>query len=351
MIRALPSIRSLASFITIVHLLLILSVPYWISTEKKAKPKEKKITVQTIALTPPTSKIKASETKPTPVKTSVPKQAVEEIKEPIAAAEEPKITKPAPTPAASPAKKEPKKPSASVKESEKKKPTVSSEKKKPEKKSEKSKPVEKKSKAAPAKPKSTQTGKKATESKPKEASAKSKPSDTKTENQTKALSNKAKKEAYEQQQAEIKNSTKAKQKTLIASAQKTISQISSSHGKLSTKMDDSYLGALKGIENLQVETFTGEVEGSLNSYEITYYQELASRLKLLLRLPKYGEVKVKLTLNRAGEFIKLAIDKAENSENRKYLEQKLPGLKYPAFGNNFKEKDQFTFILSISNEL
>lgn len=85
--------------------------------------------------------------------------------------------------------------------------------------------------------------------------------------------------------------------------------------------------------------------------ELTYQEELIGRLKLLLRLPEYGLVRVKLTLERSGKVKQLTVTNAESSKNKSYIEKTLPTLTFPAFGNNFSGQDSFTFSLNLSNEL
>lgn len=143
--------------------------------------------------------------------------------------------------------------------------------------------------------------------------------------------------------------SKTKQKELIADAQKSIDQISKARDKLKASSEKT-APTLKKIENLQIETFTSESGHSLSSQEESYYDELASRLKMLLRLPEYGEVKIKLTINRIGKFVKLAVVNSKSPVNRNYIEKTIPSLKFPAFENNFPGKEEFTFILAMSNE-
>ena len=88
----------------------------------------------------------------------------------------------------------------------------------------------------------------------------------------------------------------------------------------------------------------------LNDKEIGYRDELAGRLKLLLRLPEFGEVKIKLTLSRAGKVAKVSIVSAESAANRTYIEKTIPTLSFPSFGNNFGTLPEYTFLISLSND-
>lgn len=266
--------------------------------------------------------------------------APEPIPEPVSKpAPEPK---PAPSPVKKEVKKEPKpkekakptppksKPKPPPKPKAKDKPTP----KKPEKKAapEKKKPVEKK----PVEKKPTKTTPKK-ESKPKPKAEPDKPTLD---------------PEVEAQRVKQTEAAQAKRRELLANAQKSIAQIEQTRDKLSATSAKSMLtAALPGrIDALQVETFLGSDEGKLSSQEISYYDELAGRLKLLLRLPEYGEVKIKLTLERSGRFVKVSVVNAQSVNNRKYVEKTLPTLTYPGFGSNFDDAAQYTFVIALSNE-
>ncbi len=141
---------------------------------------------------------------------------------------------------------------------------------------------------------------------------------------------------------------KAKRRALLANAQKNIAQIEKNHDKLSENQSAAMPAQ---IDSLQVETFFAETGAQLNSQEIGYYDELASYLKLKLRLPEYGEVKLKLTLDRSGRFVKVTIVNSKSERNRKHVEKTLATLKYPSFSGNFGNLAQYTFVIALSNDL
>lgn len=145
---------------------------------------------------------------------------------------------------------------------------------------------------------------------------------------------------------------KTKRRDLLASAQKSIAKIEPTHDKLGASQIslESVPKVPRSIDSLQIEAILGEKKGELTSQEIGYHEELARRLKLLLRLPEFGEVKIKLTLERSGQFVKVVIISTESDSNRQYIEKSLPKLKYPSFGNNFTDKEQYTFVIALSNE-
>lgn len=141
---------------------------------------------------------------------------------------------------------------------------------------------------------------------------------------------------------------KVKRKELLADAQKSISKIQQGHDKVIANA-----AVLPGsITTLQLETLNANATAEeFTPQQRSYYDELESRLKLQLRLPEYGAVKIKLTLERSGRYVKMAIVSAKSAANRAYIEKMLPTLKYPGFGDHFGDKEQYTFVISLSNDL
>lgn len=145
---------------------------------------------------------------------------------------------------------------------------------------------------------------------------------------------------------------KAKRRELLSNAQKSIAKIDHVYDKLAAETANTVAGVIPAkIDTLQVETLAIESANSLSPQEKSYYDELASRLKLVLRLPEFGEVRIKLTLDRSGKFVKVVIMSAESVKNSTYIEKTLPTLTYPSFGTNFSDQPQYTFIIALSNEM
>ncbi len=80
----------------------------------------------------------------------------------------------------------------------------------------------------------------------------------------------------------------------------------------------------------------------------SYQATLVGYLKQVLNLPEFGEVKIQLTLKQDGSLVNLLVLKAESEKNRKYLEESLPRLRFPAPSG---KKKQETFIVTFCNEL
>lgn len=151
-----------------------------------------------------------------------------------------------------------------------------------------------------------------------------------------------------------KEAEKTKRRELLANAQKSIAKMQSAHDTLAPKSNTEIASStIPGrIETLSSQTLAIIDEGnSFSEQEHSYHEELASRLKLLLRLPEFGSVKIQLTLKRSGEFVAVSVVNAKSNKNRTYIEKMLPTLNYPGFGDNFTGKDQHTFTINLSNDL
>lgn len=163
---------------------------------------------------------------------------------------------------------------------------------------------------------------------------------------------KKKKEAAKKKEA-THLAEKQQQQKLMTMAQERIAKINENKDKLaSDKMMSTIPHLLHTITDLEIDSISGiKEEVSLSRYEITYREELASRLKLLLRLPEYGDVKMNLTLDRTGKVSKVTIVNADSTLNRNYIEKILPELSFPSFGIHYASAAEYTFSITLSNEI
>lgn len=153
-------------------------------------------------------------------------------------------------------------------------------------------------------------------------------------------------------EAEKKLVERERQQKLVAMAQESIAKISGSSDKGAPKRENVTLSAVPHtIGGLEVDALAvPKGAPAISHREMTYRDELASRLKLMMRLPEYGDVKINLTLDRTGKVLKVEIVSTESKANRSYVEKTLPGLTFPSFGANFESAAQYTFPITLSNE-
>lgn len=149
----------------------------------------------------------------------------------------------------------------------------------------------------------------------------------------------------EAQKAAAAAAQKAKQQELLAKAQESIAKIR----RDGVTIDAKQRADLK-IPQLTLATVAADEASSLSMGEVSYRDELAGRLKLLLKLPEYGSVKLKLTLQRSGKVSKVAIVSAGSAQNRAYVEKLMPTLQFPPFGTQFGQDPEYTFTITLNND-
>lgn len=149
----------------------------------------------------------------------------------------------------------------------------------------------------------------------------------------------------------------AKQQAILNKALSSLDSAGSLESKKSSLAASSRKNAASGpsaIASLSAESlvaFDASETANCTPAERTYYDELVSRLKLSLKLPEYGEVKLQLTINRSGSVVTVQSVKSKSKKNSDYVQKALPKLHLPAFGQNFSGEKEHTFRLTLSNEL
>jgi colicin import membrane protein len=139
---------------------------------------------------------------------------------------------------------------------------------------------------------------------------------------------------------------------LIGQVKNNIEKVAAAKGGAKTAAGSSLskVAAPTAITSLHIDAMPGQT-AAFSSKELGYKEELAARLKLLLKLPEYGEVKIKLTLQRSGKVAKVNVLASESDLNRGHIEKTLPNLTFPPFGSNFENADEYAFTITLSNEL
>lgn len=322
-----------ALIVIAIHLGAIAFGLYYSPAEPKLK-KKGKVVVQTVQLN---SEQRVQLTKPVPSR-SLPEAGTKEQNERVVVAPEASSAKPeAPTP---PAKSEQKE----VKKTEVKKPAQ-----KPE-----APPALKKT-AAPAKP--------AVAAKPKApAQPQKKQVDEKTEIVKKKQQEKAEAEKKKQQQekAEIEkvNRQKAEEEKVkqeqLAVALGALGKSKQSREQMHQQSDRTSLAKVadaKAIESLTIDVLAdpGEKGDTWGVQEVNYRDQVGKTLKSELKLPEYGAVTMRLTLDPLGKVVKVEIVNSQSSKNRAYVEKNIPMLSFPPFGQQFKGELQCTFSFILKN--
>ena len=148
-----------------------------------------------------------------------------------------------------------------------------------------------------------------------------------------------------------KEQPNAKKKSMLSQALSSLDSLD----KIEQKKGTSVASAHKSPSRLSTLASDSLVSISAaagaTSQEITYQDELVRRLKLSLKLPEFGEVKLRLTLSRQGRVLSVKDVTSPSKKNAAYIEKELPKLDFPPFGSNFSGEKEHTFRLTLSNEL
>lgn len=127
-----------------------------------------------------------------------------------------------------------------------------------------------------------------------------------------------------------------------------------SHGAAKKSGENQKLLAMMQTSLSKIETASSSKKGikkpsSSPSEEVSYREELVTLLKLCLRLPETGEVKLKVMIDRAGNFKSMEVLEAGSKKNRAYVETVLPALALPPFGKAFQKEKEHTFSLTLQS--
>jgi hypothetical protein len=135
--------------------------------------------------------------------------------------------------------------------------------------------------------------------------------------------------------------------SLVQELEESIAKIEDHSGKM--KKNQKFIGkrAPSRSNPLQIDQLDFKEEASESN---DYVDILVRQLHVSLNLPDFGEVKIELTLRQDGTVAKLKVLNAESQQNRKYLEAKLPQLKFPQLSGFKPEEKEHTFVLNFCNE-
>ncbi|MGK5594606.1 MAG: hypothetical protein ACSNEK_04525 [Parachlamydiaceae bacterium] len=136
----------------------------------------------------------------------------------------------------------------------------------------------------------------------------------------------------------------------VALKKELIAQAQASLNKVDSKAKSEPLPGLSSEPSSPIQSFSATIScqsEEVSSVELSYREELANRLKLLLRLPEMGEINVKLTIQKNGTIKHLEILSSESLLNRKYVEKTLLQHTMPSLGKQFGHVEDYTFTITM----
>ncbi|MCC5832383.1 MAG: hypothetical protein JJU12_05000 [Chlamydiales bacterium] len=93
----------------------------------------------------------------------------------------------------------------------------------------------------------------------------------------------------------------------------------------------------------------GPLASETLKFEADYQDRLVAFLQNALMLPEKGDVKLALTVNRAGNVKEVKVKQAASERNQKYVEEGVPALLLPPFGSHFKGEKAHTFSITLTS--
>jgi outer membrane biosynthesis protein TonB len=214
----------------------------------------------------------------------------------------------------------------------------------------------KKEESKPKKPAAEEIKPKETPKQVKEEKKSEKVEQPKKKTETKVEKSKEVAKPKTEKKAAAKSTTTTSEKSTQESKKKQelLKQAQNSLAKLNNANPNAAVAAVVaptltpiGPLHLDASATSGDTSGS---QEIGYVDEMVGRLKLLLKLPEYGDVKTQLIINRSGKVVKVTILHADSKANRSYIEKTLPTLTFAPFGSNFGAEGQHTFQITLKGD-
>lgn len=166
----------------------------------------------------------------------------------------------------------------------------------------------------------------------------------------------AEKERKRKEEADAaKEAARQKVQAHLSKAKENLAKIGETRDKIASNSSINIEMAPlpKELGLLQVDAFLTENDGKGGAWglqEVSYSDEVAYRLKVSLRLPDYGSVKIKLTLERSGKVVKLETVQTQSQKNKAYVESKVPTILFPPFGQRFSSDKENTFTITLQND-
>ncbi len=158
-----------------------------------------------------------------------------------------------------------------------------------------------------------------------------------------------------EEQAAAQEAAHQREKALLAKAKENLAKLGETRDKINSSSSLNLESAAipKELGSLHIDALPmgeGGKIGEWEAKEMSYGDEVAFRLKKALRLPDYGAVTIKLTLDRTGKVVKIETTKSENSKNKDYIERMVPTLVFSPFGQKFQGASQYTFLITLHND-
>lgn len=134
-----------------------------------------------------------------------------------------------------------------------------------------------------------------------------------------------------------------KRRELLASLKQSLENIDDHYDKQPQK---SSTQKVQKQANLKIDR---SASATTAKEENLYKDAMVNYLQEYLRLPEFGEVKIRLHIMMSGDVKRLEVTHSESKLNRKYIEKLVPSLSFPPFANRFEGAAEKSFVITLKN--
>lgn len=120
--------------------------------------------------------------------------------------------------------------------------------------------------------------------------------------------------------------------------------------KIEKRSDNLEFNSIKSEKIGKLEKIGSLKSISESSTDSNSKNQLCAQLRSFLKLPEYGEVEIKLTLDKTGKVVALKVLETKSDRNRKYIEELLPRLTFSISGTDFGKECVKIFNITLTNE-
>lgn len=114
------------------------------------------------------------------------------------------------------------------------------------------------------------------------------------------------------------------------------------------------ISGLKNKSNQSPSNFSGKIDASFlggSSTESEFNGRLIDFFKRELRLPEYGEVKIKMKINDSGRVSDVSVLSSKNKKNEEYLKSTLLKMSIPWLNKYLSNRDEIDITVCFTNDL
>ena len=134
------------------------------------------------------------------------------------------------------------------------------------------------------------------------------------------------------------------------SKKKLLRMAQESLAKIEKRSDNLELNTIKSEKLGKLEKISGLKSIADSVTDSNSKNQLCAQLRSFLKLPEYGEVEIKLSLDKTGKVVALKVIETKSDRNKKYIEELLPRLTFSLNGIDFGKEHVKIYNITLTNE-